>query len=349
MTAFQSPFKKLNLRATVFDGVTFCFLGLVALTVLLSPTEEQLLDLSRNSLLAGFLFLAGGALSRALKALRIRTWGEHVFLPAHEKSEDWHRPFWSNFWGWQAVVVIGVTSLVAIRTTEVSFRELFDPSGFEGATRLLKGLANPDWSILPKAVLNMIETIFMAFLATAIAIPIAFVLSFLSARNIMRHPVAYLIYLSLRTVMNVIRSIEALVWAVIFSVWVGIGPFAGMLALMLHSVASLAKLYSEMVESIQEGPVEGVLSTGANHLQTIWFAIVPQVILPYISITVYRWDINVRMATVIGVVGGGGIGTMLMQYQGQGMWPQIGCIVVVIAVVVWLMDQASAYLREALK
>ena len=132
-------------------------------------------------------------------------------------------------------------------------------------------------------------------------------------------------------------------------VWVGIGPFAGMLALMIHSVASLAKQYSEMVEGVDEGPIEAIESTGANKLQTIWYAIVPQVLLPYISFTVYRWDINVRMATVIGLVGGGGIGTMLVQYQGQGMWREVGCIIVVIAVVVWALDQASAYIREALK
>ncbi|MNY52910.1 Phosphate-import permease protein PhnE [compost metagenome] len=104
-----------------------------------------------------------------------------------------------------------------------------------------------------------------------------------------------------------------------------------------------------MVESAEEGPIEAIESTGANKLQTIWFAIVPQVLLPYISFTVYRWDINVRMATVIGLVGGGGIGTMLIQYQGQAMWREVGCIIFVIAVVVWALDQASAYIREALK
>jgi len=165
----------------------------------------------------------------------------------------------------------------------------------------------------------------------------------------MKHPAAYAFYIFLRTVLNIMRSIEALVWAIIFSVWVGIGPFAGMLALMIHSIASLTKQYSEMVETVYEGPIEGVQSCGANKLQTIWFAIVPQVMLPYISFTVYRWDINVRMATIIGLVGGGGIGTMLIKYQGQAMWPEVGTIIVVIAAVVWLMDLASAYIREALK
>ena len=190
----------------------------------------------------------------------------------------------------------------------------------------------------------------MAFLATLFAIPVAFVLSFMSAKNVvMGSPLAHVIYFVLKAIMNLTRSIEALVWAIIFSVWVGIGPFAGMLALMIHSIASLTKQYAEMVETVSDGPIEGVRACGANKLQTIWFAIVPQVILPYISFTVYRWDINVRMATIIGLVGGGGIGTMLIQYQGQGMWPEVGTIIFVIAIVVWAMDLASTSIREALK
>ena len=94
--------------------------------------------------------------------------------------------------------------------------------------------------------------------------------------------------------------------AIIFVVWVGIGPFAGALALSLHTVAALAKLYSEQVESIMEGPIEAVKATGANQLQTIVYAVVPQIIPPYISFTMYRWDINVRMSTIIGFAGGGG-------------------------------------------
>lgn len=138
-------------------------------------------------------------------------------------------------------------------------------------------------------------------------------------------------------------------WAIIFSVWVGIGAGAGMLALMIHSIASLAKQYSEIVETVSDGPIEGIQSTGASKLQTIWYAIVPQVVLPYISFTVYRWDINVRMATIVGFVGGGGIGKLLIAYQGQAMWREMGCIFFVIAIVVWLLDQGSSYIREALK
>ncbi len=246
------------------------------------------------------------------------------------------------------LVSVSAALVVSLSKTEFSFIELFDENGFAGAVRLFQGLLNPNWDILPRAVLNIIETIFMAFLATVLAVPIAFVLSFFCAKNIMRGSVASGIYLVLRTFLNITRSIEALIWAIIFSVWVGIVLFAGMLALMIHSIASLAKQYSEMVESVEEGPIEAIESTGANKLQIILYGIVPQVLLPYISFTVYRWDINVRMATIIGLVGGGGIGTMLVQYHGQAMWREVGCIIVVIAVVVWALDLASAhYSRSA--
>ncbi|MFM6927599.1 MAG: phosphonate ABC transporter, permease protein PhnE [Bdellovibrio sp.] len=332
-------------RRTLFDAISAAFL-LSSLTVALFVShEEALLNLTQD-LLYIVLFLAiGAAASLLLNKMKVATLGGVLF----DRQAQEHRSWYRSFWGWQLVVVLGVAFAVSLIKTQFSIVELLDHNGFAGAIRLFKGLLNPNWEVLPRAVLNIIETVFMAFLATTLAIPVAFILSFFCAKNIMRGPVAYAMYLALRTFLNVTRSIEALIWAIIFSVWVGIGPFAGMLALMIHSVVSLAKQYSEMVESVEEGPVEAIESTGANKLQTIWYAIVPQVVLPYISFTLYRWDINVRMATVIGLVGGGGIGTMLIQYQGQAMWREVGCIIAVIAVVVWALDQASAHIREALK
>ena len=98
-----------------------------------------------------------------------------------------------------------------------------------------------------------------------------------------------------------------LVWALIFISWVGIGPFAGVLALWVHSVAALVKLYSEQIESIEPGPVEAIRATGASGVQMLRFGVVPQVIPPFLSFTMYRWDINVRMATILGFVGAGGL------------------------------------------
>lgn len=338
-----------NIRRSILDAVTFAFLAIVALVAVVDPSPEQKLNLGMNSAIFFGLFVVGVILSAVLNSLDIKTLGELLFESAHKKACSEEVPLLKSFWGWQMLLALGVTFVVGVNVTHFSITELLNEDGYNGAARLFKGIFNPNFAILPKAVLNIIETIFMAFMATALAIPIAFVISFFCAKNIMKSRTGFALYVFLRAVLNVTRSIEALIWAIIFSVWVGIGPFAGMLALMIHSIASLAKQYSEMIETVNEGPIEGILSTGASKLQMIWYAIVPQVVLPFISFTVYRWDINVRMATIIGLVGGGGIGTMLIQFQGQAMWPEVGCIIVVIAVVVWIMDQGSAYIREALK
>ena len=134
--------------------------------------------------------------------------------------------------------------------------------------------------------------------------------------------------------------------AIVAVIWVGIGPFAGTLALALHTVASLAKLYSEQVESIAAGPIEAIQATGANRLQTIMYAVVPQIIPPFISFTMYRWDINVRMSTIIGFAGGGGIGFLLQQNINLVNYRAASTQMVAIAIVVATMDYLSSTLRE---
>lgn len=336
-------------KRTIFDSLVFAYLVCVALAVIFGVDDGALLQLSRNALLFLGAALAGAVVSSLLNKYGLKTLGESIFESPFSKAQAVDQSWYRSVWGWQLTVFLVVTFAVGAHMTDISFSELFDEDGFQGASRIFQSFLNPEWNLLPRAVAAIIETIFMAFMATALAIPIAFVLCFLAAKNIMKHPAAFVVYFLLRLILNIFRSIEAIVWAIIFSVWVGIGPFAGMLALMIHSVVSLAKQYSELVETVADGPIEGIQSTGAGRLQTIWFAIVPQVILPFISYTIYRWDINIRMATIVGFVGGGGIGTLLFLYQQQGKWAEVGTIALVIAFVVWFMDTASAYLREALK
>jgi phosphonate ABC transporter permease subunit PhnE len=159
-------------------------------------------------------------------------------------------------------------------------------------------------------------------------------------------PIGIILYGIIRTILNGTRSVEALVMAIVFVAWVGLGPFAGALALALHTIVSLAKLYSEQVESILEGPLEAIQATGANRLQTIVFAVVPQIIPPYISYTMYRWDINVRMSTIIGFVGGGGIGFILQQNINLLNYRAASVNMLAIAIVVASMDYISSVLRE---
>ena len=153
-------------------------------------------------------------------------------------------------------------------------------------------------------------------------------------------------YYIARTIFNTLRSIEPLVMVIVFVVWVGFGEFAGALALALHTAASLAKLYSEQVESIAEGPLEAVTATGANRLQSIIYAVVPQIVPPYISFTMYRWDINVRMSTILGFAGGGGIGFLLQQNVQLGDYSAAAVQMLAIAIVVASMDYASSKLRQ---
>ncbi len=160
--------------------------------------------------------------------------------------------------------------------------------------------------------------------------------------------VGLVIYYAARTLFNTLRSIEPLVMGIVFVVWVGFGPFAGSLALALHTTAALAKLYSEQVESISAGPLEAVRATGATRLQTVVYAVVPQIVPPYISFTMYRWDINVRMSTIIGFVGGGGIGFLLQQNINLLQYRAAAAQMLAIAIVVASMDYISARLRERL-
>ncbi|OUR97953.1 phosphonate ABC transporter, permease protein PhnE [Halobacteriovorax marinus] len=247
-------------------------------------------------------------------------------------------------------VIFAITFVSGLLISQVSIREFLSESGLHGAKRIFLALFNPNFAIIQDALFAGVETIYMAFIATAVALPVAFILAFFAARNLMNGSrLTMTIYSVVRFLLNVSRSIEPLVWAIIFSVWVGIGPFAGMLALSLHSVSSLSKLYSEQIENISDGPIEAMTATGAHPIQIIWYGVVPQIVLPYLSFTIYRWDINVRMATVIGLVGGGGIGTLLMQYQGLAKWNEVGLLVIIIAAIVWIMDYLSSKIREAIK
>lgn len=261
-------------------------------------------------------------------------------------GDSWQHAVASHI-GWLTLVSTVIAGWVI---TEISPVDLFSQQGLEGAGRIFRALLSPDFDILGEALLAMVETIYLAFMATAIAVPFSFVLSFFCARNLMAHnAVARSIYVVLRVFTNFSRSIEPLIWAIIFSVWVGIGPFAGMLALVVHTISSLTKQYSEQIEDVDHGPMEAIEATGARRTQVIWFAVVPQCVIPFLSFTIYRWDINVRMATVIGLVGGGGIGNMLIQYQGLARWNEVGAIVIIIAIVVWIFDVVSARVRQALR
>ena len=218
---------------------------------------------------------------------------------------------------------------------------------WEIQARQIASVGKPQVSDEFKLVIEkMIETIFIGMMATFFGVILALPLSFIAARNLMSANRFTLgIYYATRSVLNLIRSIEPLIWAIIFVIIVGLGPFAGILALTLHSAAALGKLYSEAIESIETGPIEAVHSTGANWIQTVIYAVVPQIIPPFVSFTIYRWDINIRMSTIIGFVGGGGIGFLLAQWIRLLDYRSAGMAVWFIAVTVAILDYVSAEIR----
>jgi phosphonate ABC transporter permease subunit PhnE len=219
------------------------------------------------------------------------------------------------------------SEVVALETMPMPFPiPSFSEAGFAFST-------NP---LLSSAVAFM----FSASLALAAAIWV------LRSGNDTEIRVGNVIYIVSRTAMNVVRSIEPLIWAIVATIWVGLGPFAGSIALTLHTIAALGKLYSESIESIEPGPIEAINATGANRLQTIIYAVVPQILPPFISFTIYRWDINVRLSTIIGLVGGGGIGFLLIQWIRQFQYENAGIAVWLITITVASLDYVSSSIRE---
>jgi phosphonate transport system permease protein len=211
-------------------------------------------------------------------------------------------------------------------------------------------IGGPQLSDAFKEVVDLsIVTLLMALLATTLGSFFAIPLSFFAARNIMgSNRVGQVVYYVARGIFNLWRSIEPMILALICATWVGAGPFAGVLALALNNIPNLAKLFSETIEEIDTGPVEAITATGANRLQTLVYAVVPQLVPKFLAFILYQWDINIRMSTVIGYVGGGGIGQFFRIKVQLNQYGEAGMAVWAIVIMVWSMDYLSAKARERL-
>jgi phosphonate transport system permease protein len=187
-------------------------------------------------------------------------------------------------------------------------------------------------------------TIQMALWGTTLAILLAVPFGLMGARNV----APPFIQIPVRRLMDLVRSVPDLVLGTAFLVAVGLGPFAGVLALSLNTGGVLAKLFSEAVESIDKGPVEGVRATGAVTLQEIAWGVIPQVAPLWVSYALYRFESNSRSATVLGLIGAGGIGQVLIDSTNSFAYDQTGCIVLVIVVAVSGIDLLSQAIRTRL-
>ena len=264
-------------------------------------------------------------------------------LRGGEKPAPWYRTTSGLF-----IAVLLATLLITTFAVTIASgtweRFLQNPAK---AARVFRALLAPNFQFWQDAIFKLFETIFMAIMATLIGVIVAAPLSFFAARNLTKNPVGRLVYMLIRGILSIFRSIEPIVWAIVFLVWVGPGrnPFAGFLALLIHSIADLTKLYAERLESIDTGPVEAITATGGSWLSVLRYAVVPQIINPYISFTLYRWDINIRMSTIVGLVGGGGIGQLLLLLLQAQRFSDAAICVYLIAMLVWAIDALSSKLR----
>jgi phosphonate transport system permease protein len=192
---------------------------------------------------------------------------------------------------------------------------------------------------------SLAETVAIAFLGTLLAAIIAFPLGFLAAKNVMTQRIVQFLT---RRFSDSIRGVDTLIWALIWINVVGLGPFAGVLAIMTSDIGSFSKLFSEAIEAIDRKPGEGVVSTGGSRFHAIRFGIVPQVMPVLISQTLYFFESNTRSATIIGIVGAGGIGLHLAEMIRTYEWDRVAFIILMILVTVAVIDAVSSRLRLAL-
>jgi phosphonate transport system permease protein len=208
----------------------------------------------------------------------------------------------------------------------------------------VRRMVPPDLRVLPAAIAGAVTTVEIALLGTAVAAVLALPLGFVSARNVAAPPIFH----AARAALNFLRSVDTLVYALVFVAAVGLGPFPGVLAVIAYTTTSLAKLYSEAIEGIERGPVDAITATGATRLQVLRFGALPQVLPLFLSYVLYRLETNIRAATVLGFVGAGGIGFYLQTYLRLIDYPAASTVLLVTVAMVIAVDFVSSRLRQRL-
>ena len=221
--------------------------------------------------------------------------------------------------------------------------EFLDDAGEQGAS-LLGRMIPPDWTITRTLMIPLWDTINIATVGTALGVLIAFPLAFLAARNTTPHPLFRVFALG---IIVSSRSINALIWAMLLVTIIGPGIFAGMLAIALRSIGFVGKLLYEAIEEIQPTPVEAIAATGASGPQVLAYSVLPQIMPAFAGITVYRWDINIRESTTLGLVGAGGIGLQMNAAINNLAWGQVATVFVLIFATVVISEWVSAKVRHA--
>ncbi|BCF91220.1 MULTISPECIES: phosphonate ABC transporter, permease protein PhnE [Paraburkholderia] len=244
---------------------------------------------------------------------------------------------WTSLLGW--IVVIGVLGL-SWHAADMRPLDLLTDSGNMG--QFAKDFFPPDFTEWRTYLHEMGVTLAVAVWGTALSIVCAIPFGLMSAHNMAP---AWVVQ-PVRRLMDACRAINEMVFAMLFIVAVGLGPFAGVLALWVHTTGVLAKLFAEAVEAIDPRPAEGVRATGATSLDEIIYGVLPQVLPLWISYALYRFESNVRSAMVVGMVGAGGIGVVLYESIRSFNYSQTAAVMLMVIVVVTVIDLLSARLRE---
>jgi phosphonate transport system permease protein len=262
------------------------------------------------------------------------------------------------------VIVLGTLGFFiwSYRGAEIQLSQLFNSESFEQIATYVKKLVPPDISakVLQEALKGTVETFAISFMGTLMAVIIAVFIVFFASRNLIYSGLLYemepkqgwkraarmLPYLSAKSALNVLRTIPEMVWALIFVFLVGLGPFPGVLALGTHTAGVLGKLFSEVLEDVDTQPIESLQATGANRLQILFYGILPQVLPQFISYTLYRWEVNIRVAAVLGFVGAGGLGQRIHIAISLFLENQLLTLIIAIYILVTVVDYLSAYLRR---
>ena len=239
------------------------------------------------------------------------------------------------------VAAVGMVLWWSLRGTE------FEPGLFRGAgenaLRFLRGLFPPDWSELKPALDALVVTVQMAILGTFFGFVVALPVSFFAARTMV---LPRWFSSGIKQALNVLRAIPAQIYAILFVWIVGLGPFTGALGIGVGSFAFMGKLFAESLESVHHAPIEGVRAVGATPVQVFAYAMLPQAMPQFISHTLYAFEHNLVSATVVGIVGAGGIGFRLLQLINYNQWEKVAVYVLLLVTLVLIVDALSYQVRR---
>lgn len=245
-------------------------------------------------------------------------------------------------------VAILVLGLFAWSLAAVNFSDM-NKSGMQIAFNIIKGIVNPDLDLLlnvskQSVAYLLLQTLAIAFMGTIVGAVLSIPLAFLAASNIVPKPAAWLT----RLLLIVIRTIPALVYGLMFIRVSGPGPFAGVLTIGITSVGMLAKLYVDAIEELDTRVLESMTSIGCTTFEKIRYGIFPQLLSVFMSVTIYRFDMNMREASILGLVGAGGVGAPLIFAMNSYKWNQVGSLLIGLVVLILLIELLSNKLRGKL-